>query len=461
MKRSFNTSLALIALAGMFCYASVAEAQKDVERRIIPRERVRQLMERFAQSPLADTDEGKELKDLLDRVQQGKPLTPDQFAKLFEKMQTASPSQPPSKHAKNNKDVQRVFRSVVATASKSTVSVLRDGKQVALGTVVDDKGHVLTKASELMADKKFSNKVACKVASSKPREAKIVGVSEEHDLALLKIESKNTHPIKWEKTEQPAIGSWLASAGLTEDPVAVGVVSVAPRKVGVAGGFLGVMLDQADDGPIIEQVVPKSAAAEAGLKVKDVVTMVNEKRVKTREELVATVREFKPGEVIKLTVKRDGNEMKLNATLGRRDISGARAGRLRAMNRMGGPISKRRSDFPNVLQHDTILRPEQCGGPIVDLDGRFVGVNIARAGRVASYAVPTETIQAILPNLTSGKLAPKPEQIASADVKDPAAKSKAELKAMLDRVKQAEEELRRSQEKLKKAREELEKAEKQ
>ena len=32
--------------------------------------------------------------------------------------------------------------------------------------------------------------------------------------------------------------------------------------------------------------------------------------------------------------------------------------------------------------------PADCGGPLVNLDGKVVGMNIARAGRTESYAIP-------------------------------------------------------------------------
>jgi hypothetical protein len=42
-----------------------------------------------------------------------------------------------------------------------------------------------------------------------------------------------------------------------------------------------------------------------------------------------------------------------------------------------------------------------------------VGVNIARAGRVASYAAPTAQVLDILPELMSGKLAPPEPSVAT------------------------------------------------
>jgi len=39
-----------------------------------------------------------------------------------------------------------------------------------------------------------------------------------------------------------------------------------------------------------------------------------------------------------------------------------------------------------------VLQNWQCGGPLMNLDGKAVGLNIARAGRVASYALPSSVV---------------------------------------------------------------------
>ncbi len=44
----------------------------------------------------------------------------------------------------------------------------------------------------------------------------------------------------------------------------------------------------------------------------------------------------------------------------------------------------------------------------MDLDGKVIGINIARAGRVESYALPAATVRSMLPDLMSGKLSPMP-----------------------------------------------------
>ena len=59
-----------------------------------------------------------------------------------------------------------------------------------------------------------------------------------------------------------------------------------------------------------------------------------------------------------------------------------------------------------MITHDTVLAPSECGGPLVDLDGRTIGFNIARGGRTESYAVPTPVVMTLLYDLMSGNLAP-------------------------------------------------------
>jgi serine protease Do len=42
-----------------------------------------------------------------------------------------------------------------------------------------------------------------------------------------------------------------------------------------------------------------------------------------------------------------------------------------------------------------------CGGPLVNLDGQAVGLNIARADRVTTYALPARLVKQALDSLKS------------------------------------------------------------
>ncbi|MFC1806450.1 PDZ domain-containing protein, partial [Planctomycetota bacterium] len=304
-------------------------------------------------------------------------------------------------HEKNHTTILRAFRPVVAKANGSIATVLCDGGAAALGTVVDANGLILTKASELRGT------LECKLPGGKKHKAQVVGISSPHDLALLKVAAKGLQPIAW--SEAPAqVGALIATPGGKADPIAIGVISVAPRPM-KERGLLGIMFPRTGDDPRVGQVMPGTAAAKAGLKPGDVITKVDGKAVETRDDVIKTIGAHPPGDKIDVHFQRGGEEKKVTVTLGSRRLSPQRQRRLDMMNMFGGPLSDRRTGFESALQHDTILLPSQCGGPLVDLDGKVVGINVARAGRVESYAIPADVARPLLDDLKSGKLSPGPD----------------------------------------------------
>ena len=58
-----------------------------------------------------------------------------------------STTQAKDNYARDNELVRGAFVEIVAPATKSTALVYSNGKRVSLGTIVDAKGFVLTKAS--------------------------------------------------------------------------------------------------------------------------------------------------------------------------------------------------------------------------------------------------------------------------------------------------------------------------
>jgi serine protease Do len=307
---------------------------------------------------------------------------------------------------KSSKQVVEAFRPVVARPSESTVRVRCDGKDAALGTVTGANGWILTKASML------KGKITCKLKDGRELPAALVGVHEPYDLAMLKVEAAGLTPVTWEDAKAASVGRWAASVGPGADPVAIGVISVAtrpfkagdqpPKTPNTNSGFLGIGLEEAEGGAKVTSVMPKSAAAKAGLKVDDIVTHVNKTKILDAESLINAVGRHKPGAEIVLKVNRGKEKMEMKATLGRRPPGFAG----NPQERMGSALSNRRGGFPSILQHDSVLAPGDCGGPLVDVDGKAVGINIARAGRTETYAVPADAVRAVLADLMAGNLPP-------------------------------------------------------
>ena len=85
-------------------------------------------------------------------------------------------------------------------------------------------------------------------------------------------------------------------------------------------GYLGVSMDDPDDGSrgaVVVAVEPGSSAADAGLRVGDLVTHVDDKAVDGAAALAAAIRGRRPGDTVRLTVQR-GQEVVLTARLGAR-----------------------------------------------------------------------------------------------------------------------------------------------
>jgi serine protease Do len=344
------------------------------------------------------------------------------------------------------------FRPATAAAARCTVRVLCDGKEAALGTVVGPDGWVLTKYSLL------SGKVSCALKDGRSLEAKVVGVHEVFDLGMLKVEATDLPAVTFVESKAAPVGSWLVSAGAAEAPVGVGVMSVAARSPPPSRGrgrgqgrpppnpdYLGVFLRAEGGAAKVGRVYPQSAAAKAGLKVDDQLLAVQGSAVTDQASLLALLGKMKPGDVVAIKLRRDGKEMELKATL---ELRPRRA--RPDQNLMGSELSVKRTGFPTYFQSDTVLKPKDCGGPVCDLDGHVLGINIARAGRVESYAVPSEVITPVLADLMSGKLSQKAVARAALE------KETAELRATL---KKAEEDRAAAEKKAAEAREALKKQE--
>lgn len=285
--------------------------------------------------------------------------------------------------------VRAAFRDVVANVRPSVVEVLVDGSKVGLGGVVGENGHILTKASTL------TGSVSCRLADGRELAAKIKGADREFDLAVLEIDADDLPALEISESTMPIVGSWLATVGMDSYPAAIGVVSVEPREIPHQAGILGVQLAESNAEARIVRVFPASAAAKAGILVNDVILEIEGGKTPTREALVKRVQEFSPGDTVQVLVKRGDDELKLSAILMGR-FPGLRPSRSEFQNLLGSGLSERRFGFAKAFQHDTVFEPSDVGGPVVNLDGKVVGFNIARSGRTESYAIAADSLAKIV-----------------------------------------------------------------
>ncbi len=184
-------------------------------------------------------------------------------------------------------------------------------------------------------------------------------------------------------------GEILLVAGDHGKLLARGVVSVPPRNLPTAGGFLGIYIADAPSGVRVDRVNPGSAAERAGLRRDDIIRAVGSTVVSTRDGLIKVINAHRPGAEIRLEIHRGGKPLVLRAVLDARPQS--RRGPTRFVRR-----SRRRAGFQNVVQTDAISQPEDCGAPVMDSRGRLRGLLIARSSRTESYVLPISQVMSSL-----------------------------------------------------------------
>lgn len=301
------------------------------------------------------------------------------------------------------------YQSIVEPTCSSVVVVLNEGVAVGLGTVVDAEGWVLTKASEL------SGQPTCRLPDGKVVSARVTGVAPGFDLALLSVPATDLKPLRWARDFDPPVGTLLATVG-TEQPLAVGVVSVARRDLDapvrptgtlplrIPAGRPGIHGDSRPIGGYSLRAafgLPRATvyhvwsvhglAYSAGVRPGDLLYSINGRRILAEADMLEAVRHRRAGDVVPVRLERAGKMIDLRLPLApeiRYDDTNYRA-----------------DDFPTVIECAVPFSTYECGGPIVDLTGRAIGVTIARPGPHGGMVIPADCILKLLPDLRAGRLA--------------------------------------------------------
>lgn len=304
----------------------------------------------------------------------------------------------------NGKTVWKAFEPQRQILQKSSAVIYTDEKSRIMtiyGTVVSADGYILTKASEIEGAKDLSLRIGGEVY----KDVEVVDVDPEWDVAMLKITpTSSLTPVVYADESDALQGIWVISNGSTTRSmrrVKIGVLGAITREVSSKKRvILGVMLGENDDkGLELKKVTKKSGAEKAGLKKGDVIKSVEGKKLTKREELLEILKDKKPGDKIAVEVDRGGKTKEFDVEL---MASPAGPQRMTRNDQMSGgkySLSKRRTDFPRVLQHDTPLIKDRIGGPLLNLDGKCIGMNIARASRVATFAIPARELSEIIQRL--------------------------------------------------------------
>ncbi|MGB0596119.1 MAG: trypsin-like peptidase domain-containing protein [Rubripirellula sp.] len=267
-------------------------------------------------------------------------------------------------------------------------SKLSDEEELSIvGTLINATPFIVSKSSMV------GDKPTAQVGDS-TLELEVVSRDKENDLVLLKSSTQNSSGIDLNTSfeEIPGMGSFL----ITPDASGPGLISVVSTKAFTSRkqqsrGFLGVVPEDYKQkaGAVLKEVTKGGAADRAGLLVGDVVTKMNDTVIATHMEMRRFLGTLDPNATVVATIQRGEDVLEKIIRLGAFPSFSNHAAD--QMNKSG-----RRDGFSQVIPHDADLKPTSCGGPLFDLEGNFVGLNIARNSRVRSYAIPGSIVKELV-----------------------------------------------------------------
>jgi serine protease Do len=275
---------------------------------------------------------------------------------------------------------------------QSSSALIMDGRdESGYGVVISADGHILTKASEFMQLKQPEVVIDKQLYKS----VELLAQNSRWDVCLIKVEAQDLKPVEYAQSSDLALGSWVCANGVSSRfrrRLLMGVISAQPHRIKPSGGLvMGVAIKQEEKkGLVVQALEAKGGAHAAGIKKGDVLLSADGKEIKKVEELVEHLKAHHyTGSSVLIELKRGKEELEFYVELmpshqmkpppNRNDM-------------MSGDFSERRSDFPRVVQHSILGSSKIVGGPLINLDGQCIGMNIARANRAESFAIPVEEL---------------------------------------------------------------------
>jgi len=303
------------------------------------------------------------------------------------------------------------FASLAEATRNCVVRILSHGDHVAMGLIVAADGWIVTKASELRGD------VACRLADGRRLAATIEGTDWHHDLALLKIDATGL-PLPLWSDRAPAAGMIVATVDDTASLRGIGTIGSPTMAVPPIHGTLAVEVGPAKSGTegvvVVEVANPLTRAI---LRPGEIITHFDGEPVRSvaefegrRTQLVSRPDAI-VGSLVELTVQRGGRPEPIQVPIDHAPSSGGpwRDPRFAvvAPERHG-----RQSGFPAVFLHDALAAREtpnmvngtgvqraDLGGPVVDVQGDVLGLNIASFEAKHVYSIPADVVREVVTKL--------------------------------------------------------------
>ncbi|MCA9094039.1 MAG: trypsin-like peptidase domain-containing protein [Planctomycetaceae bacterium] len=272
--------------------------------------------------------------------------------------------------------------------AQSVVELLVDSKPAGIGTIVDADGWIITKASVL------DGKVSCRLPDQSVVAAEKRAESQEHDLALLKIDVGGLSPAGFSDQAPPSIAQVLCAVGPGQIRKP-GIVSIETRAVPPESRWKGDATEDAQNGVMLSRSTNLNLYGTK-LQPEDIIVSINGHAtpdVATLTRILETnLAGYCTGDLVSVAIRRKDAPLEMLTTLppttDRHPVTGLLA------YRAGDLDTPRRSGFAAVFDTDIELLQQEVGSPVIDIEGRIRGIAIVSRGREESQRGPTSVLPA-------------------------------------------------------------------
>lgn len=323
----------------------------------------------------------------------------------------------PNQFTKRDADFAKSLHAITDEVIKSVVRLEGSDDSYILGTLVSTNGMIVSKYS---AAQKMNR---CIFSDGQSWPFRIVNFDKKKDLCLIRVNRNGLTPIKFRSDLNrqnqvgtfrrplntvslipPSSGSLALSVGHLKEVAAFGMVTMGLHDFQIAQPECPDCIDMGITvspypsltrvngivypnrrGIKVLRVYPRSTGESLGLLVGDLINSINGVKLAERKVFDQETKKVRAGDVMTMTIFRDGYPRELTYK-----VPNARKTLYDRWG--GGPYSDRRFGFGPVIVHDSVLDPQDCGGPLVDVQGHVLGLNIARSMRVASFAINIEDV---------------------------------------------------------------------
>ena len=283
--------------------------------------------------------------------------------------------------------LQKLFVAPSKAVAQSVVELLVDSKQVSIGTIVDADGWVLTKASVL------AGKVSCRLSDQSVVVAEKWAESQEHDLALLKINVGGLSAAEFSDKEPPSIARVLCAVGPGQI-LKPGIVSIETRAIPPEPRWKGDATEDTPDGPMISRLSHgwrnKTNLSTIGtkLQINDTLVSINghpTPNVATLTQVLAiSLTGYCTGDLVSVSIRRKGAPINVLTPLPPATVVDYWM--------MDEHDTPRRSGFAGVFDTDIELLQREVGCPVIDVEGRIRGIATVSRGRDETQRGPTSVL---------------------------------------------------------------------